>query len=254
MVQRQHVRLRESKTSRRRRIAQRLALGSHGNQYALTPWQKATLYHWAEHPWNFLSARDEDNQPIWWTKDEKDEVDPVKPFPVQWEFLYHYVDLLHRYQVIVTQKSRQQYITTVSLGVMAWDCLFTDARRWLISKITEEDAIELLSDKIRFPYSRLPGWFRQLYPGTDTPSNRMDFLGTQSYIRAVAENAAIGDLRGGTASGVLIDEAAFQRAFKDQWNAGMPMAARIWAVSTPNVGNPGARFMKTLVDEKLLDM
>jgi len=198
-----------------------------------------------------LTGLNEQGEPIYWTKDEKDKVTPVKPFPLKWEFLYHFVDILHTEDVVIVQKSRQQYITTVSLGVMFWDCLFTEARRWLISKITEEDAIELLRDKIRFPYGRLPLWFRKLYPATDTPSNRMDFLGTESYIRAVAENAAIGDMRGGTASGVLVDEAAFQRAYKEIWGAAMPMAARLWAVSTPNIGNPGARWMKAQVDEKV---
>src|SRR3990167_2796423 len=98
--------VRESKTSRRRRIAQRLALGHHGSRQ-LTEWQKKTLYHWAAHPWNFLTGQSEDGTPIWWTKDEKDKHDPIKPFPTHWEFLWHYVDLLHNYDVIVTQKSRQ---------------------------------------------------------------------------------------------------------------------------------------------------
>ena len=241
---------RESKTGRRRRVAARLAQGRHGSE-GFSKWQKDTLNHWASHPWNFLSGQTEDGGPIYWTKDEKDKVDPIKSFPIKWEFLYHFVDLLHREDLVVVQKSRQQYITTVSLGVMLWDCLFTDARRWLISKITEEDATELLRDKIRFPYGRLPEWFRRLYPASSTPSNRMDFLATESYIRAVAENAAIGDMRGGTASGVLVDEAAFQREYRNIWGAAAPMAARIWTVSTPNVGNPGARFMRQQIDERI---
>jgi hypothetical protein len=242
---------RESKTSHRRRQAQRLVLGQYGKEGTLSKWQEQTLTHWASHPWNFLTGQNEDGTPIYWTKDEKDPIDPIKPFPVQWEFLYHFVHMLHTEPMVITQKSRQQYITTVSLGVMFWDCLFTDARRWLISKITEEDAVELLRDKIRYPYSRLPAWFRRLYPASPTPTDRMDFSGTSSYIRAVAENAAIGDMRGGTASGVLVDEAAFQREYKKIWGAATPMAARIWAVSTPEIGNPGARFMKAQIDESV---
>jgi len=242
---------RESRLSRRRRIAAQLALGRHG-QEGLNPKQKKALKSWSSHPWNFLSATDPlTDEPIYWTKDERDKEIPVKHFPFHWEYLYHYVDLVHREHMVVVEKSRQQYVTTVTLGVILWDCLFTEARRWLISKITEEDAVELLKDKIRFPYSQLPVWFRKLYPAEPTPANRMDFKGTNSYIRAVAENAAIGDMRGGTASGVLVDEAAFQREYPKIWAAATPMAAKIIAVSTPEIGNPGARYMKRQLDEKI---
>lgn len=207
---------------------------------------------WATHPWNFLTGRDpETGLMIYQTKDERDPITPYKKFPEYWEYLYHYVDLLLVKRLIIVEKSRQMYVTTATLGYIMWDCLFTDARRWLISKITEDDAVELLRDKIRYPYSQLPDWFRKLYPADPTPANRMFFEGTSSYIRAVAENAAIGDMRGGTASGVLVDEAAFQREFPKIWMAGMPMAAKIVAISTPEIGNPGARFMKRLIDQKL---
>lgn len=188
---------------------------------------------------------------IYQTKDERDAVQPYKKFPKHWEYLYHYMDLLLHERLIIVEKSRQMYVTTATLSYILWDCLFTDARRWLISKITEDDAIELLRDKIRYPFSQLPPWFQKLYPADPTPANRMFFEGTNSYIRAVAENAAIGDMRGGTASGVLVDEAAFQREFPKIWTAGMPMAAKIIAISTPEIGNPGARFMKKLIDQKL---
>jgi hypothetical protein len=242
---------RESQTQQRRRAAAQVVVGSHGKDQSLTAWQQSAVKNWSQHPWNFLTARGPSDEPLYWTKDEKDEVNPIKHFPYQWEFLYHFVDLVHREPMVVVQKARQQYITTVTLGIILWDCLFTDARRWLISKITEDDAIELLRDKIRYPYSRLPLWFRRLYPGSASPANRMDFSRSSSYIRAVAENAAIGDMRGGTASGVLVDEAAFQREYPKIWAAATPMAARIIAVSTPEIGNPGARFMKKQIDERI---
>ena len=244
---------RESGAALQRKAAAQLVLGRHGGEGTLSTTQTEHLLHWASHPWNFLTGVDplNDNRPIYWTKDERDKANPTKCFPWYWEYLYHFTDLIHRDGLVVVQKSRQMFVTTVTLGYILWDCLFGEARRWLISKITEDDAVELLRDKIRYPYGKLPAWFRELYPASESPANRMEFSGTDSYIRAVAENAAIGDMRGGTASGVLVDEAAFQREYQKIWNAANPMAAKIIAVSTPEIGNPGARFMKRQLTETL---
>jgi hypothetical protein len=191
---------------------------------------------------------------IYWTKDERDDSVPSKPFPADWEYLKHYFDVLLYRRLVVVQKCRQMYVSTATLAFILWHCLFAVNRRWLISKVTEDDAKELLRDKIRYPYSQLPEWFKELYPATDTPEVRMDFTRTKSYISAVAENAAVRDLRGGTASGVLVDEAAFQREYKKIWRASMPMAAKLIAVSTPEIGNPGATFMKKQVMQQLEDV
>jgi hypothetical protein len=191
------------------------------------------------------------NKPIYWTKDERDDTTPNKPFPADWEYLRHYFDTLLYRRLVVVQKCRQMYVSTATLAFILWHCLFAQNRRWLISKVTEDNAKELLRDKVRYPYSQLPEWFRELYPASDTPENRMDFDRTKSWIGAVAENAASRHLRGGTASGVLVDEAAFQREYKKIWRASMPMAARLVAVSTPEIGNPGAQFMKQQVTQQL---
>jgi hypothetical protein len=194
------------------------------------------------------------NRQIYWTQDERDDKLPIKPFPGHQEYLYHFTDALWRESLVFVPKSRQMYVSTITLAFVMWHCLFIDARRWLISKVTEDEAKELLRDKIRFPYFNLPKWFREIYTATDKPEDRMVFGATKSRILAVAENAAVRELRGGTASGVLIDEAAFQRELPNMWTAAQPMAARIIAVSTPNIGNPGARFMKKMVFEEKDDV
>jgi hypothetical protein len=194
------------------------------------------------------------NQPIYWTQDERDDRLPIKPFPAHQEYVFHTVDWLFRYGLIFIHKSRQMYVSTLTLAYIMWHCMFVDARRWLISKVTEDEAKELLRDKIRFPYLHLPEWFKELYPATDKPEDRMVFGATRSRILAVAENAAVRELRGGTASGLLVDEMAFQREAPQMWTAAQPMAARIIGVSTPNIGNPGARFMKKMVFEEKDDL
>ena len=244
--------MRESKFQSRRRTAVKLMLGQHGSEAGVGPERLAALKSWSEHPWNFLTGVDPlTDKPIYWTKDEGDKITPIKKFPVDWEYIYHLSDVFVNEEIVVVEKARQMFMTTFVLGMMFWDCLFHDARRWLISKITEDDAIDLLRDKIRFPYSRLPPWFQGLYQASGTPSFRMDFSGTSSYIKAVAENAAIGDLRGGTASGVLCDEAAFQRELPKIWAASTPMAAKIILLTTTEVGNPGARWFRKLLMEQI---
>ena len=183
------------------------------------------------------------NDPLVWTRDEKDKLEPVKRFPAEKEYLFWVVDGLMRERLVIIQKSRQMFASSLICLYMLWECLFVDARRWLLSKVTEDDAKEILRDKIRYPYSQLPGWFREMYPASDTPEARIDFGHTASYIEAVAENVANREARGGTGS-VFVDEAAYQREYSKIWQAALPMAAQIVVVSTPEVGNPGARFLR----------
>ncbi len=209
----------------------------------LAPEYQEALEAWAYHPWNFLTANDpQTDEPLIWTRDERDKIRPIKPFPIE-EYLYWIIDAYLNERLVVIQKSRQMYVSTLTCLFMLWQCLFTDARRWLLSKVTEDDAKEILRDKIRYPYGQLPDWFKQLYPASITPEARMDFGYTKSYIQAVAENVADREARGGTGS-IFVDEAAFQREYPRIWSSALPMAAQMIVVSTPELGNPGARFMR----------
>jgi hypothetical protein len=60
-------------------------------------------------------------------------------------------------------------------------------------------------------------------------------------------NFADADARGATASLIFVDEAAYQDLFPAIYRAVLPMASRLWAVTTANIGNPGADFFKQLV-------
>jgi hypothetical protein len=47
----------------------------------------------------------------------------------------------------------------------------------------------------------------------------------------------------------MVDEAAYQEYFPQIYQAVLPMSNRLWAVTTANVGNPGAALFRQLKDE-----
>jgi len=204
---------------------------------------------WAEHPWSFLTGVDEGGNPIIRTKDESDEQTPYKPFPLDKPYLHSLTVDLTKHRVVLLNKSRQMMVSTLCCLLLYWTLLFRPGRRMLVSKQTESLAVELIRDKIRGVHERTPVWFQQRYSISRTPANRIDCKQTDGYILAVAQNAAVGAMRGGTASIVLIDEAAFQDQFPEMMQAAGPMASRVWAVTTANIGNPGAEYFYRIMRE-----
>ena len=107
----------------------------------------------------------------------------------------------------------------------------------------------LLNDKVRGVHRRTPTWFQLALPLSMKPAQKAIAGRTGSEIVCVAQNAAVRAFKGNTASIVLIDEAAVQDYFEDMLRAAMPMAARIWAVTTAYHGNPGASTFYRLKGE-----
>jgi hypothetical protein len=202
----------------------------------LTPGQERLIQIWEKDPWDFLTGKDEDGTPIYWTKDERDRIHPVKPFPGDLLYLKVYISILADVyeDFVLADKSRQMYLSTGTLGYMVWESIFLPGRRWLLSKSTEDESKEMIKDKIRFPISMLPAWLRNWADVSEEPEARVDFRRQRSYILGVAQNVADREARGGTASGILIDEAAFQDKFQAMVAAALPMAAKIIGITTPN--------------------
>lgn len=220
----------------------------------LTGAQEALIAHWAADPWNFLTGVDLDGKtPIYNTKDEKDRVNPVKPFPGHLEYIQVWVQILHdpTEDFVLADKCRQMFLTTATLAYMLWECLFLPGRRWLLSKSTEDEAKDLIRDKIRFPVSRMPRWVREYFAIADRPELRVDVGRTGSYILGVAQNVAVRDARGGTASGVLVDEAAFQDQLGDIISACLPMSAKQVLITTPNLVGAGSKVFRSYRDDEI---
>lgn len=207
--------------------------------HSLHPDRQELVSSMAEHPWNFLSAVDPiTKRPFVWTKDEN-HPDGFRPFPFHKEYLKRTVEVLHNERRVFIEKSRQMIISTTCCLYMLWQCLFKNARRWLISRATEENSVELLRDKIRVPYQFLPEWFRETHRGSKTPAKRMDFKDTHSTIMAVNMSVARRHARGGTSSGFLLDEAAYQDVARDIYSAAGAATEKMFVVSTPSLGLGG---------------
>lgn len=215
------------------------------------------LEYWCKHPWNWLTGEDVDGRPIIWTRDEKQDAEiasPIKAFPRK-DYLKNYVEILHttkrvgpRPGMVLVDKPRQMIISWTTLLWMDWGGRCREARRMLLSKSTEEEAVEMLRDKVREVQTHLPEWLQKALPQSQKPEKRVEYKRTKSYILAVAENVAEREARGGTASVVFVDEAARQMMFKDIVAASQPMVGVIVAVSTPEIGNPGAEYMKQILE------
>lgn len=216
----------------------------------LTSAQRELVAHWSAHPWNYLTGKDTDGRPIYFTRDEKDSRAPLKPFP-EFEYLQAYIEVLHQRRAICVDKARQMYMSTATLGYLDWQCSFLPGRRWILSKSKEDEATEMLQDKIIAPHAEMPDWLQKWNPVKMRNTTRLVYKRTKSYILAATQNVAERSGRGGTASGVLIDEAAFQDQFESIWSACEPMAGKLIAITTANLGNPGAEAFKHLIKDDL---
>lgn len=224
-----------------------------------TPAQQQLIHHMSQHPWNFLSAQDpETGKAIIRTKDEI--AGAIRPYPLVKKYLRNLVDSLVQdsydetgaVDVLIIHKSRQMIVTTTCMLVCLWELLFRAAQRIILSKVTEDDAKEILRDKVRAPWANMPDWVRRELPLDLKPEGRATAGSTGSYLLCSAENAAERECRGGTASRLVVDEAAFQDRSRDIFEAGVPMARRITLITTPLAGSPGGRFVKELVYDEVV--
>jgi hypothetical protein len=208
------------------------------------------LETWSKDPWAYLTGKDVGGRPIVWTKDEVDRQVPLKPFPGHLRYLKLLVKLLQNEQLLLIDKARQMYISTVVLLYNDWECAFRQVVNTVLSKTKESEAIAMMRDKVRFPYSQLPAWVRAVRPIQRMPAIRIDYPETGSMTLAVAENVAISEARGRTASRAIVDEAAYHDMFGDIVQALEPMGGQIIAISSPNLGCPGANVFLDLLDRE----
>lgn len=219
----------------------------------LAEWRATLLSRWARSPTAFLTAIDPttrrlDGRPsyVWVTTDEREKLETEKPFP-NWAYLSMMFGLFQRHNVCGIEKSRQVFATTATLAYAFWLCAFYSNQRVLLSKATQPEAETLLEDKIRAPFRRMPPWIQDALEITEKPAKSIRFRSskmppmrsTRSMILAVAQNAAVRSLRGGTASLVIIDEAALQDHLAAMLRAAAPMAARIICLTSADGGQAG---------------
>jgi hypothetical protein len=180
--------------------------------------------------------------PLIWTSDEKDHNHPVKPWPTHLEYLRYYTKAMVSKEpedkFLWVDKCRQVLASTSILLSWDWWCRVEEARRLLWSKLTQEQAADMLNEKVRAVDRRLPQWIRDLYGASMTPMHRIRYKKTGSLFMAVNEEAAAGAARGGTATAIAVDEAAYQDKLKAIIVASIPMAGKVVALTTAQVGGP----------------
>jgi hypothetical protein len=213
------------------------------------------IVHWEADVWNWLTGVDPTTRslsflpdrefpagvPIIWTTDEKHS-DPVRPFPAHLEYLRYYtaamVSKAPEDKFIWIDKSRQMLASTGLILAWDWWCRVEQSRRILWSKLTQEQAADMLNEKARAMDRRLPEWVRELYGASATPQHRIKYRKTGSMFLAVNEEAAAGAARGGTGTAIAVDEAAYQDKLKAIIIASIPMAGKVVALTTAQVGGP----------------
>lgn len=213
--------------------------------------RQALLQGWKQDPWSYLTGRDTDGRPIIWTTDERDDVNPVKPFPEHKPYLKWLTNELWNpdKRIVFIDKARQMYVSTLCCLIIDWYCTFTDDREVVVSRVKEESAIKLINDKIRKTHERKPEWLKAWTSMTPTPERVITYGCSGSTVTAVAQNFAHSDSRGITGSLIMVDEAAYQDYFPQIYQAVLPMSNRMWAVTTAHLGNPGAALFQALIKE-----
>ena len=219
----------------------------------LHPDRQRLLNQISRDPWTFLLSEDPlTKEPLVWTRNENSKRGK-DPFPDK-EYLKLYIETLRREPVTLTPKSRQMIISTATLCLSLWEIMFEQSWRTILSKVTEEDAEELLENKVRFTYRKLPLWLRGQRTIPDRPKGKAVCLETSSYILAAAQNVADREARGGTGNRLIIDEAAYQDFTQKIVEAGQPMTQFLVLVTTPNVSYPGGRYVRRLIFDEEEDL
>jgi hypothetical protein len=229
----------------------------------------AMLETWRRDPWAYKTALDlpaecpswlkncpliasdgaPHRHPILWTADELDDEVTIKPYPAHWAYLRDLTASRWAYRLWFCDKARQMFVTTDCCLDIDWFSSFNDERETFISRVKEGSAIKMLQDKIRDVHKRKPKWLQAAIPMAMQPQEMIRYTSTNSTVTGVSQNFATSDARGPTASLILVDEAGFQDYFKQIYDAIMPMAGRLWAVTTANFGNPGGDFFRELIRE-----
>src|SRR3972149_5147334 len=88
-------------------------------------------------PWDFLSE-------CVYTKDEVDQVTPIKAYPSHFKYLYFVVKMWMQHRKLAIPKSRRMTVSWTFISLALWDCIFHKGRSWAFTSKKEEDAKELI--------------------------------------------------------------------------------------------------------------
>lgn len=145
-----------------------------------------------------------------------------------------------RYQVVL--KARQLGLTWLYLAYILWRMVFFPSATVGIWSKREEEAVDLLSFRLKGMYHRLPSWARR--SGVKVSNSTHFELGNGSRAMAFPTNGG----RSYTFSHALVDEADFQPDLSDLLSSVEPTVAaggQLMMISSSNKSLPVSRFKAT---------
>ena len=170
--------------------------------------------------------------------DEHDTIDPIKPLPMDKQYLQDIAWLFINEKLLLIEKSRQMLVTWIITACCLWDAQFHEGRRIAIQSKKEQDANAIL-DRVKFIYRHEPDILKQAHRANEPMAyTRLEFGKQNSIIMAIPQGAE--QLRQYTFSRVIVDEAAFQEQAEEGYIAMRPTltgGGKLVMVSSPNFKN-----------------
>lgn len=182
---------------------------------------------WSNDPWQWILD-------CCWTMDEADE-GKIKQFPDK-EYLKHIVDVWLRENLLAVPKTRRMMLSWLMIALHLWAALFRPNSAVFVQSKKQEDSDFLIADKrMMFIYYHLPDWLKETVVATYKSCNIS--LSNGSYIKAIGQGAD--QLRGYTASYIMLDECAFWEQAEDTWGALKPTIQGGGRVALISSAGPG---------------
>mgnify|MGYP001615640435 FL=1 len=183
------------------------------------------------------------------TRDEADPGQTTKPFPVHLDYVLRIWDTFTAHNRVVVAKSRQMLLSWIACAFMCHTARFRPNSLVILQTQKWEDACAMVAmagnraeggyaGRCQFIESHLPSWLRQRCTPTE---GAIDY---PNGSRVMALAAGANQIRGKTASLIVLDEYAFLSEAKQTYAAISPLVqkgCKIIVISTPN-GAEGNSF------------
>lgn len=187
-----------------------------------------------------------------YTLDEHDSVHPVKPMPMEKEYLRELASLFLSEKLLLVEKSRQMMATWLFVACCLWDAQFHEGRRIFLQSKKEVDADGLIQ-RAKHIYNNYPEPYKGLihaqYPAREPMAYlKLEFAKNQSILQGTPQGPDM--LRQYTASLVFMDEAAFQPQLEQAIIASRPTTVgggKLILCSTPNFKNTFYQLRSDLI-------
>lgn len=183
------------------------------------------------------------------TRDEADADETTKSFPVHLDYVTQIWDTLVLHNRVAIAKSRQMLLSWIACAFMCWTARFKPNALVILQTQKWEDACTMVAmagnrgeggyvGRCQFIESHLPSWLQQKFVPTE---GAIDY---PNGSRVMALAAGANQIRGKTASLIVLDEYAFLSEAKQTYAAISPLVqkgCKVVVISTPN-GAEGNSF------------